>query len=174
VFAVPVGRVVVVIWIGVGAGALMDRPSVPLTAVWGEVAESVTLTAMEKAPLAVGVPLTTPDVARFIPAGSEPEARVQVYGGVPPVADSVALYVVFTVPEGSAVVVIWIGVGVRVAGALMDRLNVPLTAVWGEVAESVAWTVKEKVPLALGVPLMTPELESVRPAGSEPEARLHV
>jgi hypothetical protein len=39
--------------------------------------------------------------------------------------------------------------------------------------ESVTLTVMEEVPLAEGVPLMTPDEDKVKPAGREPEARLH-
>ena len=38
--------------------------------------------------------------------------------------------------------------------------------------ESVAVTVKLKVPAAVGVPLSTPALERVRPVGAEPAADL--
>jgi hypothetical protein len=49
-------------------------------------------------------------------------------------------------------------------------------AVCGELAESFACTLNEKLPepeLA-GVPVMAPEVDSVSPAGSCPEAKLHV
>ena len=49
-----------------------------------------------------------------------------------------------------------------------------LVAAWAEVAESFACTKKYEVAVALGVPLMTPELESVNPAGRLPEASVHV
>ena len=59
-----------------------------------------------------------------------------------------------------------------VAAAVM-MLN-ELVAAWAEVAESFACTKKYEVAVALGVPLMTPELESVNPAGRLPEASVHV
>ncbi len=44
----------------------------------------------EEAPLAVGVPLMAPLVEKVNPAGKVPDARLQVYGEVPPVAVKVA------------------------------------------------------------------------------------
>jgi hypothetical protein len=45
----------------------------------------------------------------------------------------------------------------------------------GVAAESFAWTVSEDDPAVVGMPEMTPvEAFSVKPAGSEPEARLQV
>jgi hypothetical protein len=41
-------------------------------------------------------------------------------------------------------------------------------------AEFCAWTVKEYVPVELGVPLITPVEESERPGGSEPLVTAHV
>ena len=41
-------------------------------------------------------------------------------------------------------------------------------------AESVAFTLKELVLTAVGVPVMAPAEVSMRPDGSEPEARLQV
>ena len=61
----------------------------------------------------------------------------------------------------------------RVATAAFTvRLSVPLAAV--REAESVTLRVMEEVPLAVGVPAMTPAEDNVKPAGSVPEARLHV
>ena len=45
-------------------------------------------------------------------------------------------------------------------------------AACGELAESFTWGVKKKLPDAVGVPLITPELESVKPAGNCPETTL--
>src|SRR5450631_1158178 len=56
---------------------------------------------------AVGVPLITPVVALIpIPAGNVPLVSAHVYGVLPPLATSVALYAVPTSPLGSEVVVI--------------------------------------------------------------------
>ncbi len=52
--------------------------------------ESVTSTVKAKVPAFVGVPETTPLVAdKDSPAGSAPDESFQVYGEVPPLADSV-------------------------------------------------------------------------------------
>lgn len=69
------------------------------------------------------------------------------------------------------------GVGVEVgvepvAAAAMVRLRAEVTA-WGEDSESRSVTLKEEEPLASGVPLMTPLVERVSPAGREPDAKLH-
>src|SRR4029077_15724441 len=54
-------------------------------------AGSVTSTLKLEVPVAVGVPEITPVlVARVSPAGSVPFARNHMYGGVPPVARTVA------------------------------------------------------------------------------------
>ena len=49
---------------------------------------SVTRTVKLLDPAAVGVPASVPPAAILNPAGSEPLARAQVYGGDPPVAPS--------------------------------------------------------------------------------------
>ncbi len=55
---------------------------------------------------AVGVPVIAPvDGVRANPAGRLPDTSDHVYGGVPPVAPSVALYAVPTCPPGKVVVV---------------------------------------------------------------------
>ena len=47
-------------------------------------------------------------------------------------------------------------------------------AAWGVASESFAWVVKLELPAAVGVPLITPALESTSPRGSVPEATLQV
>jgi hypothetical protein len=60
--------------------------------VCGGVEESVALSEMVELPTAVGVPEITPvEEFRVRPAGSEPEATVQVSGAVAPEAATVAL-----------------------------------------------------------------------------------
>jgi hypothetical protein len=64
-------------------------------------------------------------------------------------------------------------------GAVKDELAVTsmlsiAVAVAGVDSESVTSTVKLTLPDAVGVPLMVPALESVSPAGSDPEAMLHL
>jgi hypothetical protein len=75
-----------------------------------------------------------------------------------------------TVALGREEVVIAIGVidvpaaTVRVSG---------FVAVCGELAESFTCKLNEKLPELVGVPVIAPEVDSVSPAGSCPEARLH-
>jgi hypothetical protein len=59
-------------------------------------------------------------------------------------------------------------------GALATAMLSACVAVWGEVAESFAWTVNANVPEALGVPLIVPEAESESPGGSCPEDTVQV
>jgi hypothetical protein len=68
-------------------------------------ASSVTWNVTLEAPAVVGVPPITPVADKLKPAGSVPEDTHQLYGAVPPVAASVWLYAVPTVPAGSEVVV---------------------------------------------------------------------
>ena len=53
--------------------------------------ESLTCIAKEKLPACAGIPPIWPDEANNTPVGNDPEAIDQLYGGVPPVAASVAL-----------------------------------------------------------------------------------
>lgn len=48
---------------------------------------SITLTLKVKVPAEVGAPDMTPPGLSVSPGGREPEARVQVYGGLPSVAE---------------------------------------------------------------------------------------
>jgi hypothetical protein len=54
----------------------------------------------------VAFPLMTPKPERVSPAGSDPPVNCQAYGDVPPVAASVAVYILLVFPTGSALVVI--------------------------------------------------------------------
>ena len=125
-------------------------------------AESVTVMTTLNVPEAVGVPVMAPPVERVKPAGAvDPLAAAQVHVypvPEPPVAASVAPgYAVPWYPAGRVVGV------VMVIPPEMVRLNVAL-AVFE--AESVTVMLKDRVPLAVGLPLSTPAEESVRPAGS--------
>jgi hypothetical protein len=162
VLVVPPGREEVVICTAVTAAfTAMLRLAVLVCA--GEL-ESVTLTVNEEVPAAVGVPLITPEVLSVNPAGKDPELIDQLYGVVPPVAANVDEYEVPAVPPGREEVVIC--TAVTEAVTVMLRLAVAVCA--GEL-ESVTLTVNEEVPAVVGVPLITPEVLSVRPAGNEPE-----
>lgn len=70
-------------------------------------AASVTVTEKTLVPVAVGVPLITPElVFRLRPGGVAPEVTDQVYGWVPPLAAMVLEYAAPWVPLGSESVVI--------------------------------------------------------------------
>jgi hypothetical protein len=62
-------------------------------------------------------------------------------------------------------------VGVGAAAIVSEKPDVESC---GELSESFTVTLNSKVPLALGVPLIVPLAERVRPAGKEPEARLQI
>ena len=70
---------------GVEAAMVSFRAAVTLLAV---LSESLTVTLKEEVPLAEGVPLMAPLVESANPAGKVPEARLHVYGEVPPLAAS--------------------------------------------------------------------------------------
>jgi hypothetical protein len=53
--------------------------------------ESWTWTPKEKLPFCDGVPEMVPPAESVSPSGKAPEANVQLYGAVPPVAERVAL-----------------------------------------------------------------------------------
>jgi hypothetical protein len=92
---------------------------------------------------------------------------------VPPEAESVAEYDAPDVAEGRAFVLTtsWDGSTVDDPTA-MDRSAV---ALWGVgVVESVTCTVKLELPVVLGVPVMAPLDERLRPEGSEPAVIAHV
>ena len=114
-----------------------------------------------KAPDTLGVPLMTPASLQVTPLG-RPDA-LQVMGDVP-VALSVALYAVPTLPLGRTVVVIvggtTVDVGV-VSAAAMLRVSCLLTVS----ALFDAVTAMENVPDDFGVPLMTPASLQVTPLG---------
>ena len=77
-------------------------------------------------PVVVGVPARTPLELNMSPSGSagEPTARLQIKGGVPPVAVKVMLYAWFCVPDGSGeVVVINSGGGVALIVIVSDLVE---------------------------------------------------
>ncbi len=140
------------------AGAMFSaRLALPVSGVG--VVESVTLIVILPLFGPVGVPLITPEALIERPPG-RPVAD-QVYGGVPPVAKTVALYGWPAVPEGSSVVVIVMGGGAM----LRDRFALALRAVG--VVESVTLIVTFPLLAAVGVPVMAPvEALIESPAGS--------
>ena len=101
---------------------------------------SVACTVKEKDPPAVGVPEITPPEEIAKPVGKVPLARVQLSGPTPPVAESVWLYAVLSMPLGRVVVVT-----MSVAACEMVRLRVT-EAVAGVDAESETFAVMLNAP----------------------------
>ena len=132
---------------------LYDRtPVTPFASV--AVMSKLLLTAL------LGVPLSTPARDSDKPAGNAPEVTAKAYGPVPPDAVRVCEYAAPVVPLGSV-----LGASVTTTAALIAGLydRTPLTPF-----ASVAVISKLLLPVALGVPLSTPVLDSVSPAGSDP------
>ena len=91
---------------GGGGGGVTGITTIDNVTVWlcaGD-PESETVTANVAVPLAVGVPEMTPPAESVRPAGRLPDVIDQVYPGVPPLADSVALYAVPPCAPGSPLV----------------------------------------------------------------------
>lgn len=96
---VPVGNEVVVI----ARAGLMVKVKLAVAVSFGLV-ESVTVSVTVEVPVpeTVGIPVIWPVALRERPAGSP--VAVNVYGVVPPVAVTAALYAAFTAPFGRVVV----------------------------------------------------------------------
>ena len=124
---------------------------------------SVTVKVTVDVPAVVGAPLIAPDDARLRPAGRLPPVRANVYGDVPPEAASVCENAEPTVPVRLPVVRVNC---VPAAETTMEYCRCPD---WP--AESVAAAVNRNEPVAVGVPLMVPELApNCKPPGRLPEA----
>src|SRR5215472_2505484 len=109
--------------------------------------------------------MTPVDGSSERPSGSRLiESTVYVYGPVPPVAPTVTEYRMPTKADARVA-----PVNVSVEDMTIEQARVAVI-----LRESVASTVKLKVPEAVGVPDITPELEIVSPAGSEPTLMLNV
>ena len=118
-------------------------------------------------PASVGVPVIVPvAVLRVKPPGKAPTVMLHVIGAVP-VAVSVSVYAVPTVPWSSVCAGI---VGATTGAAIvMDSCLVTLPKLFW------ARTVKLNVPAAVGVPVIAPVVAfSVKPPGSAPAAMLNV
>ena len=114
---------------------------------------SVTATETLKLPVAVGVPMMDPLLKLMErPAGS-PVAD-QVYGPRPPVARTVAEYVLFAVPFGRLVVVILSG---DAAMTIVSGLLVYAVSLGVELSLTVRLTVLN-VPALVGVPVIVAPL----------------
>jgi hypothetical protein len=132
--------------------------------------ESVAVTVNVDDPAVVGVPAIAEPLSAK-PAGKLPAVTAQLTLPVPPLAVTVALYVVPAMPLGTEVVVM-----ANCAG-LMVRLNccVAETGPSCPPEASVTFTVKLAVPALVGVPDTAPPLLKASPAGREdPLARAHV
>src|SRR5205085_12392277 len=116
-------------------------------------------------PACVGMPERTPEPDRVRPAGRAPLAIVKrLYGAVPPWPVSVWLYGAPAAASGRVA-------GVKeITGALTlsEYVRLPVYGTAGPVLESRTVTVKLNAPAAVGVPLIVPDDDSVRPAGSAP------
>ena len=129
---------------------------------------SLTATVKVDAPLPVGVPEITPPLDNVNPAGKLlPDASDHVYPGVPPVALSVVPYELPFLPPVRFVDVI----DSPEAEIVSDSCAV---AVCTGDPLSVTAIVKVAVPVAVGVPVILPAFESVKPAGRLPDASDHV
>jgi hypothetical protein len=135
---------------------VMDNPLVSLPA------ELAALTVKEDFPAVVGVTVMVPVVSdKFKPGGNSPLSTLHVMG-LFPVAASVRLYAVPTTPFGNDVVVI------ATAVIVMDNSLVPLPA------ELAAFTVKVYVFAVVGVPVIVPVAERLKPSGKVPPLIPHV
>jgi hypothetical protein len=121
---------------------------------------SAARTVKNEVPTVAGVPLINPALDNVKPAGSVPEVIVQLYGAVPPAAVSVWEYGVRFTPVGR-------GDAVVIASCI--AIDNVLDAVCTGVPLSATCTIKLRFPALVGVPLITPELDSVRPAGKAPD-----
>jgi len=124
---------------------------------------SVTRIVKVDDPTVVGVPDMTPST-RLSPAGSDPVANEQVYGGDPPDALSPCEYAVPTVPGGNEEVVM-LRTGALIASDRAALADADML--------STTLSVKLDEPAATGVPLIIPSA-SFSPAGSDPLATDHV
>ena len=133
-----------------------------------EPTSSVTLIVNEEVPVVVGMPEITPVFpVRYNPDGKLPEAMLQAYGGLPAAAARVAVYSLFTFPEGKELVLI---VGKPITALIvMDKLAVAVPD-----AASVVFTMNEEFPAIAGVPESAPLVASDNPAGRLPEETVHV
>jgi hypothetical protein len=163
----PFGNDVVVM---VGAVPVPPPPPPPVDAIVIESgfvpfpAALAALTVKVNVPAAVGVPDITPAPESVKPPGNEPLSLLHVMGASP-VASSVRLYAVPTVPLGNDAVVT---VGEPVGAIVIESSFVSFPFAL------VALTVKVDVPSASGVPDITPATESVKPPGKSPLSTLHV
>src|SRR5882757_9402592 len=128
------------------------------------VLESVTLMVKLDVPTTVGVPVMTPVGDSLSPVGRVPEAKLKIYGAVPPVAVIVPKYGVARVAADTPLITT-VNPPPPPVPAIV-KLNDPVPLFCGT-EMSVTLTVRFAVPAAVGSPLIVQPV-SVRPAGSVP------
>lgn len=129
--------------------------------------ESLTVTEKLYVPATVGVPEIRPVAgASDKLVGNAPDDTVHVeYGLVPPVTANVCAYAAVNVPSDNEAVL--------TTGAGLTTMDNDLATVVTLFA-SVAVTVKLNVPVAVGVPEITPVVAaSDKPPGNAPDAMVH-
>ena len=129
--------------------------------------ESVTLRVKVDDPPAVGVPEIPPPLPSTKPVGRAPADTAQVYGEVPPVADTEEPYTAPTVPFGSEVVVMDTG---TVVGAIETIYVCELAPP----PESTTCKVKINEPAVVGVPEIPPKVVNINPGGRRPPVRFQL
>ena len=129
-------------------------------------AASVTLTVKVEDPTVVGDPAMRPLGRMVRPGGRSPMSSSQVLSPVPPLACRACEYRVPTVPDSSGDVLV-----IASVAAPTDNEN---TLVAVAPVLSVTLTVKVSDPVALGVPVSTPAVDNVSPAGGEPKLTVQV
>src|SRR5712671_2606649 len=123
----------------------------------------------ENVPTTAGVPLSTPAALKASPVGNgpEPAASDHFSGAIPPLAASVCEYATPYLAPGRLAVVM-------TSGAAMRMLRVCVFVCCGVPVSCTCTTKLAPLVTAVGVPLITPEVLSERPAGSVPELRLQL
>ena len=124
---------------------------------------SVTVTEKEAVPASAGVPVIFPEVDIVSPGARLPVARDHVNGPLPPLADNEAEYEMPTVPFGSVDVL-------TASGFLIEMVRFFVV----DVAPLTTVTVNETFWDTVGMPLITPAVDSVSPVGRIPPAIDHV
>jgi hypothetical protein len=115
------------------------------------------VTVNEYDPAVVAVPLSVPEL-NVAPGGAVP-LKVNVYGGVPPVAANV-----MPIDEPTATLLKPAVVMARVAGTMVTEMVADALLF----AESDAVTPKEKEPATVGVPCNWPLFDTCKPGGIVP------
>jgi hypothetical protein len=156
---VPSGKTPAVTIVSKGGLMAKENDFVALTCLL-----SVTSITKGKEPAVVGVPVRLPSEFKVNPGGMAPPATDHAYGGMPPLADSVAKYVSPTFPTGSVLVVI-------VGGEGLIASSKTLLVVTKALSLTCTWRIK--VPAAVAVPVRVPEELRTSPGGAAPSMIAH-